>query len=156
MVLGSLRAVRSEKKAVTARGKFSAAVSLGGRSLGRSVNPADLGCFKKRRLLSNTLRICGESPGSASNLPHNSCNQGAETEPSEEKKGRTATRSGLTVLELCLPDRLELSGRHPNFVPRELGPSVVTPHRISRGGDSGNDAANEVVGNRILPDIERY
>ena len=74
----------------------------------------------------------------------------------KRKKGRTATRSGLTVLELCLPNRLELSGRHPNFVPRELGPSVVTPHRISRGGDSGNDAANEVVGNRILLDIERY
>ncbi len=72
------------------------------------------------------------------------------------KKGRTATRSGLTVMELWLPDRLELSSRHPNFVPREPGPSVVTPHRISCGGDSGNDAANEVVGNRVFPVSERY
>lgn len=110
----------------------------------------------KRLLLSNTLRICGKSPGNASNLPHNPSIKAQRPNGAKIKKGRTATRSGLTVMELWLPDRLELSSRHPNFVPREPGPSVVTPHRISCGGDSGNDAANEVVGNRVFPAIERY
>ena len=98
MVSSSLRAVRSEKKAAAARAKFGAPVSLGGRSLGKSVNPADLGCFMKWQLLSNTLRICRESPGSASNLRHNSCDQGATTEPSEGKKrpDRHATRPHCT------------------------------------------------------------